>query len=62
MGKLRKDNFNVVLDNIKKSFNDNPDEQNVWIDVVDDMLDSLHGDDFFGTEGQGDPRGDRRND
>jgi hypothetical protein len=26
------------------------------------MLDELHNDDFFGTEGQSDPRGDARND
>ncbi len=26
----------------------------------DNMLDTLHNEDFFGTEGQSDPRGDRR--
>lgn len=28
--------------------------------VLDDMLDDLLNDDFFGSEGQLDPRGDRR--
>jgi hypothetical protein len=28
--------------------------------AFNDMLDTLLGDDFFGTEGQCDPRGDRR--
>jgi hypothetical protein len=31
-----------------------------WNHVVDKMLDELLGEDFFGTEGQRDPRGDRR--
>lgn len=31
-----------------------------WARAVDKMLDELLGDDFFGTEGQCDPRGDRR--
>lgn len=30
--------------------------------LFNQMLDDLHGDDFFGTEGQFDPRGDCRND
>ncbi len=29
-------------------------------EAFDDMLDTLHNEDFFGTEGQCDPRGDRR--
>jgi len=32
------------------------------IGFVDHMLDELLGEDFFGTEGQLDPRGDRRDD
>lgn len=31
-----------------------------WTNLVDKMLDDLHNSDFFGTEGQRDPRGDRR--
>ena len=34
----------------------------LWIGFVDHMLDELLGEDFFGTEGQLDPRGDRRDD
>ena len=34
----------------------------LWVGFVDHMLDELLGGDFFGTEGQLDPRGDRRDD
>lgn len=34
----------------------------VLADVLDVLLDDLRGEDFFGTEGQCDPRGDQRDD
>lgn len=37
---------------------ENPDE--FAFECFDDMLDNLHDEDYFGTEGQSDPRGDRR--
>jgi hypothetical protein len=32
----------------------------VYADILEDQLSSLQADDFFGTEGQTDPRGDMR--
>jgi len=60
--KANKENFNKVLDNIKQSFNHDDNDKDVWLEVFNDMLDDLRDDDFFGTEGQCDPRGDGRND
>jgi hypothetical protein len=37
------------------------DEAEIWCDALNEMLDDLLEDDFFGTEGQLDPRGDHRN-
>lgn len=39
---------------------DNEDDAEVLADTLDDYLDSLAQDDFFGTEQQMDPRGDFR--
>jgi hypothetical protein len=41
-------------------FNDNEDDQKFWCEAFNDMLDELRADDFFGTEGELDPRGDNR--
>lgn len=38
------------------------DELECWASDIDCMLDEMLGNDFFGTEGQSDPRGDRRDD
>lgn len=54
------ENALIVLDNIKKLIIDNPDDVEEWSSVLEEMLDDLHGTDFFGTEGQDDPRGDFR--
>ena len=35
-------------------------EAEMIAEALDVMLDDLHGNDFFGTEGQADPRGDFR--
>ena len=36
------------------------DDAQVYAEVLEQILDELHGNDFFGTEGQCDPRGDFR--
>lgn len=36
-------------------------DEKIIAEAFNDMLDDLLSDDFFGTEGQSDPRGDRRN-
>ena len=41
-------------------FNENEDDQKFWCEAFNDMLDELRSDDFFGTEGELDPRGDNR--
>ena len=53
-------NFETVLENIKTMFNENEDDQKFWCEAFNDMLDELRSDDFFGTEGELDPRGDNR--
>lgn len=56
------DNFHEIMDAIKDAFiNASPEDKEVWANTVDGMLDDLLRQDFFGTEGQSDPRGDRRN-
>ena len=55
-------NFLEIMDAIKDAFNNaNSEDKEVWSSSIDGMLDDLLRSDFFGTEGQGDPRGDRRN-
>ena len=36
-------------------------DRKLFCGYLDDFLEELNGEDFFGTEGQLDPRGDRRN-
>ena len=56
------DNFLKIIDVIKSTFiNASSEDKEVWASSVDGMLDELLHQDFFGTEGQSDPRGDRRN-
>ncbi len=58
---LSRKTFPKVLDNIKDAFERaDRDEQRAWLEAVNTMLNDLNGDDFFGSEGQCDPRGDRR--
>lgn len=55
-------NFLEIIDVIKNTFiNASPEDKEVWANSVDGMLDELLRQDLFGTEGQSDPRGDRRN-
>ncbi len=54
-------NFEYVLDNTKKLFNNSSKEdKQLIIDDLNEMLDIQRDNDFFGTEGQSDPRGDNR--
>lgn len=63
MKKVTTKNFQEVLGVITKRFVETNDknEKKCWIDSVNDWLDELRDNDFFGTEGQLDPRGDNRN-
>lgn len=56
-------NFEDVLDQLKKNFReeDLPGKK-VYAEWLEEELNSLLETDFFGTEGQLDPRGDRRDD
>ena len=55
-------NFKKVLENIAKMFEEGKEKEvrQIWIDDLNDMLDNMRDNDFFGTEGQCDPRGDNR--
>jgi len=58
---LSRKTFGKVLDNIKDAFRRaDRDEQRDWLEAVNSMLNTLDHNDFFGSEGQCDPRGDRR--
>jgi len=54
-------NFSEVMDNIKLLFEKSDiEEKEIWCSDLNEMLDNQLNDDFFGTEGQLDPRGDQR--
>jgi len=48
-----------ALEQFIKDVKDDGNEEYI-VDAVNRMFDELLGDDFFGTEGQNDPRGDHR--
>jgi len=59
--KVKKKNFEEVLEAIKKNFRDeSKDGKEFWVESLNMMLDDMASEDFFGTEGQNDPRGDQR--
>ena len=59
--KVKIANFKKVLANIERKFSEgDEDDKAAWVEALNTMLDDLHADDFFGTEGQNDPRGDQR--
>ena len=61
MNRVKKSNFIRVLRAIAKTYiAASPDDREVWIESVNRMCDDLLHSDFFGTEGQNDPRGDQR--
>lgn len=60
--KITPTNYCDVLDNLKEAFHGaTKAEMKTLCNSVNAMLDELRDDDFFGTEGQNDPRGDHRN-
>lgn len=59
MGKKIKKTTSANFDERFKKFGEYLKEGNSF-DVFDDVLDELLNNDFFGTEGQCDPRGDHR--
>lgn len=54
--------LNKVLDRLKGLNKSDPDFSGDFSPLLDNLLEELHQCDFFGTEGQSDPRGDFRND
>lgn len=50
----------TVVNRIVEMCTDNENDTLAFSEVFDDMLDDLAADDFFGTEGSTDPRGDMR--
>jgi hypothetical protein len=61
MKKVTRRNFRRILQKIEQRFAvDEKEVQEVWADALNRMLDELNGEDFFGTEGQLDVRGDNR--
>jgi hypothetical protein len=53
-------NLTTVLTRIIERVRNDPDEAEVYSEAVEGILDSYRDNDFFGTEGQLDPRGDMR--
>lgn len=52
----------LILDRIKKNITESDDELfEGWCENLENMLNNIHCQDGFGTEGQDDPRGDFRN-
>jgi hypothetical protein len=59
--KVTINNFETVLDNMKQLFNNSgKGEKQLMAEDLNEMLDMQRDNDFFGTEGQLDPRGDNR--
>ncbi len=55
-------NFEKVLESIKNMFKESDKvEKNLWCEYLNNMLDEQHQMDFFGTEGQIDPRNNNQN-
>jgi aromatic ring hydroxylase len=50
-----------VLERIQKQVVENEDDAAVYAEEFETMLNNLAENDFFGTEGSTDPRGDQRN-
>ena len=60
--KIEVSDFCAVLDKFKENFNkQDEDGKKVYCEVLNEWLHELYCNDFFGTEGQLDPRGDHRN-
>lgn len=60
--KATQKNYIKVLNQMIEDFKDaDKEHRGVWVEELNVMLNNLLGEDFFGTEGQRDPRGDQRN-
>lgn len=51
----------LVLERMIEQCKEDNINADVFAEMLEPMLRELHGEDFFGTEGQCDPRGDFRN-
>lgn len=49
-----------VLERMIEQTSKDVDDAKLYAEILEDQLTSLQHDDFFGTEGQNDPRGDMR--
>lgn len=58
MTKLQKNTITVLERLIEQVKDMDKDSAKIFAEHFETMLDDLHGNDFFGTEGQHDPRGD----
>lgn len=58
---IDKSSVATVLRRMAEQCDESPEDAEVYAEEVGTMLDDLLAEDFFGTEGQCDPRGDRRN-
>lgn len=59
--KVTKKNVKKVLAKLNSLVDNEDVDIDMCIEPFNDFLNELHGNDFFGTEGQNDPRGDQRN-
>lgn len=57
---LQQDRITKVLENIVILCAEDEFNTEVFSSEIETLLDKLQGEDFFGTEGQSDPRGDFR--
>ena len=58
--KLTKSNVARVLRNMAEQCDERQEDAQVYAEELERILNSLSEEDFFGTEAQCDPRGDRR--
>lgn len=58
--KVTPKNLDAVLEKISKQAKEDKRDAKVWCDELNEVCDRLLSEDFFGTEGQCDPRGDHR--
>lgn len=58
--RMTRKNARTVLTAIADQIEESKEDAEVYCRVLNELLDELLGEDFFGTEGQCDPRGDRR--
>ena len=57
----QQERLKLVLSRMIDMIMDDDKDAEIIAEELENMLDELHDKDFFGTEGQTDPRGDHRN-